>query len=199
MPRSAPIVSGVLTSAAAAASSSVSTSNRDSSRAREAPSEARTAISPTRVEPRASNRFATLTHAISSTRPVETIKIVERRARVVVDPALAPVARREHDALGAKLVEHLLAGARHQRRVDLVDDRSIGRVDRRRRLIERDARLQAREQIGPVALAVRVLRERVRVREPTERDRHEHERPLADGRAVEAARRRRRRSSAACR
>ena len=81
------------------------------------------AISPTRVEPRASSRFATFTHAISSTRPVETSKIVSGVRASVVDRALPARAGLQHERLGAKFAHHLLAEARQQRRVDVVDDR----------------------------------------------------------------------------
>ncbi len=188
MPRSAPRVSGKLTSAAAAASKSTSTSNNASSRGREAPSEARTAISPMRVDPRASIKFATFTLAINSTSTVETSRIVSGVARVVVDSALPALSGREHERLGAKPFDFLLGEVREQRRIDFVEDGPIRPVDRRGRLLERNAGLQAREQIRPVALAIVMVGEGSLAAEPTERDRHEHLRPRTDRRAVEVLR-----------
>ncbi len=81
------------------------------------------AISPTRVEPRASSRFATFTHAISSTRAVETSNIVSGVARNVSIVLCPRAPGSKHQRLGAKLAHHLLAEIRQQRRVDVVDDR----------------------------------------------------------------------------
>src|SRR6185503_1304936 len=100
-PRNATNVNGRLASAAPAASSNTSASNRPSSRNREAPSEARVAISPTRVEPRASSRFATFTQAISSTSPVETSKIVSG-ARALTSTSLWPCPPGSRDSVLAQ-------------------------------------------------------------------------------------------------
>src|SRR5262245_7166546 len=94
----------------------------------------------------------------------------------------------QDERLRAKLGEHLLAEAAEQRRVDFVRDRAIRLVDRGGRLLERHAGLQAREQVRPIALAIRVLRERSRAVTPLERDRQEKLRLENDRRARETAR-----------
>ena len=58
------------------------------------------------------------------------------------------------DRLRPEPRHRLLAHALLQRRFDVVDDRVIRRVHRRARLLDRDAGLQAREQVRPVAAAV---------------------------------------------
>ena len=125
-----------------------------SSREREAPSEARTAISPMRVDPRASIKFATFTLAINSTSTVETSRIVSGRAhcrRFGSDPrspgvSTSVLARNRSISCSGQSVS---SGASISLRMA-----PIRPVDRRGRLLERNAGLQTREQIRPVALAI---------------------------------------------
>jgi hypothetical protein len=78
----------------------------------------------------------------------------ERSPRAARERALAPSARRQLERLGAEALQRLLAHAGLQRRLDLVQDRLEERVARPAGLLERHARLPAREEIGPVAAAV---------------------------------------------
>ena len=66
----------------------------------------------------------------------------------------------------------------------------IWHVERRPRLIDRHTRLEAREEIDPIAAPVveAGLRE-ARLQKPAHRDRNEHVRRCREGRPVEAARR----------
>ena len=67
----------------------------------------------------------------------------QRRARFVVEAALAALAGLGGDLLRLEARHRLLAHALLQRRFDVVDDRVVRTVDRDGRLLDRDARLQA--------------------------------------------------------
>ena len=113
-----------------------------------APIDSRTAISPARPAPRTSSRLAMFAQAISSTTPV-TPK--SRMSGVVASAGieLCPLEPGASVIFFAWKPRHrLLAHALLQRGFDVVDDGGIRHVDASRRLLDRYARLEPREQIA---------------------------------------------------
>ncbi len=137
-----------------AASSSDSVSNCPISRARPAPIDSRTAISLARAAERASSRLAMLAQAISSTSPVTPSSRssgVFASARTELWP-MPPGSTTI--GLALNLAMRRVAHALLQRRLDVVEDRAILRVQRLARRLDLDAGPQPREEIGPVAGAI---------------------------------------------
>ena len=148
------------------------------------------AISPTRVEPRASNRFATFDAGDQQHEPRRDAagSSAASRALSSIGSARARRARARSSWRETRSIVCSLKPVSSGASTSLMIAR-YGTLIARGRLLERHAGLQAREQIGPVALAIVVVRERVRAAEPAERDRHEHLRAPPTRRAVEPARR----------
>ena len=120
------------------------------SRPREAPSERRTAISFWRMKARAISRFATLAHAISSTRPtmhISTISAVEKSLRRFEKPIAAVLDEQLplHELIARVLRPVLRRRQRHLVRADLGEET----LQRRLRGFDRVARLQAAEHLHP--------------------------------------------------
>ena len=119
-----------------------------------APIDSRTAISPARAAPRASSRLAMFAQAISSTNAGDAEQQHQRRLRLACDRALAAAPGSSSDRLGPEPRHRLslmpfCSGASTSLTIAW-----YGVVDRRARLLDRDARLQPREQIDPVVAPV---------------------------------------------
>ena len=120
-----------------------------------APIDSRTAISLARDAPRASSRLAMLAQAISSTKPVTASSRVRAGcARRRVEAALAAGAGLDGDPLGLEAGQRRRAHALLQAGLDVVDDRAVGHVDGGLGLLDRRARLQPGEDVGPVVAPV---------------------------------------------
>ena len=91
-------------------------------------------------------------------------------------------------ALGSKLCHRRLAHSFLEGRLDGVHDAVVADIEGAARLIDGDARPEPGEDVGPVAAAIAESRE-IRLERRAQRDRHEHLRPRADGRAREPTRR----------
>src|SRR5690349_3253195 len=89
----------------------------------------------------------------------------------------------ELQLFGLEERERLLAEALLQRRLDVVDDTMKEHILARLRLRERDTRVQAREDVHPVAAAILVAVEAFE--RAAHRDRHEEVGLVAEGRALE--------------
>ncbi len=110
----------------------------------------------------------------------------QRRRRFRVHAALPLGARLDRQRLGLEPLQGLLAHAGLQRRLDVVEDGAVGRVEGGARLLDRDPRSQPAEHVGPVAAAVVEARPAGR-QHLAHRDRHEHVRARAEGGPFEAA------------
>ena len=110
--------------------------------------------------------------------------------RFPVDGALPTRSRFDHEASRFETGHRLLAHSLLERGLDAGDDRLILGVHCRAGLLDRHARLEPREQIGPVVAPILEAVER-RLHDPPHRDRHEHQRTVAHRRrrAVEPGRR----------
>ena len=177
-----------------AASRHASVSSCRTSCARLAPIERRIAISPARAAERASSRFAMFAQAMTSTSAVTPKSSVSGACASPPRRALPSSPGIEHQLAFAEPGLRRLAHPPLQGQLDVCEDRPIGHVQRGRRLFHGHTGLEAGEQVDPVASPVvegaRAPRgDRARLKLLAERDRHEHERPHADRRALEAPRR----------
>ena len=129
-----------------------------------------------------------LAQAMSSTRPVTPSRRVNGPFGFAAHRALPAHARRHAQLARPEPLHRLLAHPGLQRRVDVVDDRLVGRVDARLCLLDRDAWLQPAEHVGPVAAAV-VEPLEARFHQRAKRDRHKHLGLGAKRGAVEPSRR----------
>ena len=164
---------------------SASASSCPTRRARPAPIERRTAISPERAAPRARSRLAMFAHAISSTKPVTPSSIVSGvLASLLTDVCpRAPPTAVTCLCLNRAMVWSLIpfwSGAS----TSLMMAR-YGPLIAVRALSILDSRLQAREQVGPVGAAVVEPAAEARRHQRAHRDRHEHQGPRPERRAVE--------------
>jgi hypothetical protein len=96
-----------------------------------------------------------------------------------------PVSKQEF--LRLELRERLSAEALLQRRFDVVDDRRVDGVDRRERLLQRDAWFEASEQIDPVVVSA-IEPAEAWVEQRAHRDRHVDERTRGERGAIEILR-----------
>ncbi len=112
----------------------------------------------------------------------------QRAPGFAADRALPAQAGGHAQLARPEALHRLLAHPRLQRRVDVVDECLVGRVDAGRGLLDRDARFQPSEDVRPVAAAILEALE-ARLHQRAKRDRHEHLGLRAQRRAVEPARR----------
>ncbi len=125
-------------------------------------------------------------HAMSEHDAGDAQEEEERRARLLVHRALPALTRLDLELLGAEACERRLAHPVLKWSLHVLDDAVVERVGLLPGPLDRHARLQAREDIRPVALAVVELAVEPRLHGRAHGERHEHVRLGAHGRATEA-------------
>ena len=169
-----------------AASKQDSSSNWPTRWRRLAPIARRTAISLARPAPARQQQVRDIGAGDQQNEAGDTEEQGQGSSGLAVQVALTDTARGQGDALGREAGHGLVAHAFLERHLDLVDDRAVGDVQRRLRVLERNAWFESTEDVDPVAASV-LEAFPAGHDHPSHADRNVDLRPDPERRAMEAA------------